>query len=91
METHLDFTVDKVEEIIDATAKIYHIEQHRFPTQREFAQQICSKFKAPKKVDIMEIKEALFRGYCSERNSSKTLDTALISDMAAEVDKLRLL
>ena len=36
----------------------------------------------------MEIRQALARGYCSERNKHKILDLNLIEDMATEVEKL---
>lgn len=35
-----------------------------------------------------EIKKALARGYCTERNSKKVLDPDLIVDMAEEVKKI---
>ncbi len=36
------------------------------------------------------IREALARGYCTERNGKKVLDPDLIEDMAVEVEKLEL-
>ena len=35
-----------------------------------------------------QIKEALARGYCTDRNSKKVLDPDLIEDMAIEIGKL---
>ena len=36
----------------------------------------------------MEIRQALARGYCSDRNKHKVLDLDLIEDMATEIEKL---
>ena len=35
-----------------------------------------------------EIREALARGYCTERNGKKILDPDLIEDMAVEIEKI---
>ena len=37
---------------------------------------------------IIELRQALARGYCSDRNSHKILDADLIEDMAIEVEKI---
>jgi len=38
--------------------------------------------------DKVEIRQALARGYCTERNDHKILDSFLIEDMASEVEKV---
>ena len=38
--------------------------------------------------DKVEIRQALARGYCTERNDHKILDSFLIEDMALEIEKI---
>ncbi len=40
-------------------------------------------------MDKDELRCALARGYCTERNSKKELDSDLIEDMALEVEKIQ--